>query len=160
VLACQTRLFGIAGSHLFWRGRSAWTDLEAVLHCVGSPTPDPQNLADRLAPESVAMLIDEGLQDLKRRSSATGPENARDLQNLVGTTQPLTLGLPGLRPLAFVGGHPITPAKLNLVTIDPFVQRLLRTPIIRAIDSTAAHTDGCSPCCSCSSGGNFMPSCS
>ncbi|KVT03825.1 hypothetical protein WT24_25655 [Burkholderia sp. MSMB1078WGS] len=31
---------------------------------------NPQDLADRLDPEGVAMLINEGLQDLKRRSSS------------------------------------------------------------------------------------------
>ena len=37
---------------------------------------DPQDLADRLDPEGVAMLIDEGLQDLKRRSSSAWAKNA------------------------------------------------------------------------------------
>ncbi|CAG9254008.1 hypothetical protein BDI4_40077 [Burkholderia diffusa] len=30
-----------------------------MLHGVGSPTGNPQDLADRLAPEGVAMLINE-----------------------------------------------------------------------------------------------------
>ncbi len=37
---------------------------------------NPQDLADRLDPEGVAMLIDEGLQDLKRRSSFAWVKNA------------------------------------------------------------------------------------
>ncbi|CAG9266242.1 hypothetical protein BDI4_970025 [Burkholderia diffusa] len=37
---------------------------------------NPQNLADRLDPEGVAMLIDEGLQDLNRRSSSAWAKNA------------------------------------------------------------------------------------
>jgi hypothetical protein len=31
---------------------------------------NPQDLADRLDPEGVAMLIDEGLQDFRRQSSS------------------------------------------------------------------------------------------
>lgn len=37
---------------------------------------NPQNLADRLDPECVAMLIDEGFQDLIRRSSSAWAKNA------------------------------------------------------------------------------------
>ncbi len=37
---------------------------------------NPQDLADRLDPEGVAMLIDEGPQDLKRRSSSAWAKNA------------------------------------------------------------------------------------
>jgi hypothetical protein len=37
---------------------------------------NPQDLADRLDPEGVAMLIDEGLQDFRRRSSSAWAKNA------------------------------------------------------------------------------------
>src|SRR5258708_39155356 len=37
---------------------------------------NPRDLADRLDPEGVALLIDEGLQDLRRRSSSAWAKNA------------------------------------------------------------------------------------
>jgi len=37
---------------------------------------NPQDLADRLDPEGAAMLIEEGLQDFRRRSSSAWAKNA------------------------------------------------------------------------------------
>ena len=69
---------------------------------------DPQDLAGRLDPEGLAMLMEKGLQDVRRRSTSVWAKNARvRLQELIGTVQFFNLALRRLNALTFrrVGKH-------------------------------------------------------
>ena len=57
-------------------GRSAGAARAAALHGVDTLTGRPARLAERLDPDGIAMLVDEVLQDLSRRSSSAWAKNA------------------------------------------------------------------------------------
>jgi hypothetical protein len=69
-------------------GCAAW------LHGAGTRRGDLQDLADRLDPKGITVLVDERHQDFSRRSSSAWAKNAlAKLQNLVGLAQFLDLAL-------------------------------------------------------------------
>ncbi len=106
---------------------------------------NPQDLADRLDPEGVAMLIDEGFQDLIRRSSSAWAKNAlASLRiSLVLRNSLFSRSSVFRRSRSLV----VRPARSPLSISSRLTQSFSVCgvqPIIGAIDSTAAHSEGCS----------------
>ena len=111
---------------------------------------DPQNLAARLDPKRVAVLVDEFPQDLSRRSSSAWAKNAlatfkislARCSSLFSRSSSLTrcaydVVTPSRTPVSIS-------TRLTHVSSDCGTQ-----PIFGAIDSTANHSDRYSPRCSC-----------
>jgi len=109
-----------------------------------------QNLANWLDPECVAMLVDEALQDLSRRSSSAWAKNAL-------ATFKISLAL---RSSLFSRSSSLIRSRSMLVRPSrmPVSTSCLRVhscrvwgaqPIFNAIDSMAAQVEGYSPRCSC-----------
>ena len=94
------------------------------------------------------MLVDKGLQDLRRRSSsALGEKRAGQLQDLVGLAQFAHLALELLHTLSLAGRHPFSHVRIDLGALN--VQRLRHAANVGRDGLDGAHSDGYSPRCSC-----------
>src|SRR5690606_1443090 len=111
---------------------------------------DLQNLADRLDPKLIAMPIDKGSQDLKRRSSSAWAKNAlASFRISLARRSSLTSRS---RSLTRCASAVETPGRSPASTSARFTHSSSvcgTQPILGAIDSTAAQSDGYSPRCSC-----------
>ena len=110
---------------------------------------DLHDAADRLDPKALVMLVDEALQDLMRRSSSAWAKNA--LASLR-----ISLALRSSRfsrswPLMRWASDVETPSRYPASTSCWRTQACSvcgTQPILLAMNSTAAHCDGCSWRCS------------
>src|SRR6185312_9836749 len=111
---------------------------------------NPQDLADRLDPEGVAMLIYKGLQDFRRRSSSAWAKNAlASFRISLARRNSLTSRSSALRRSR---SGVVTPSRSPLSTSSRLTHPSsvwLVQPILGAMDSIAAHCEGYSPRCSC-----------
>src|SRR6185312_2242051 len=111
---------------------------------------DLQNFADRLDPEGVPMFVDEVPQDLNRRSNSAWAKNAlASFRISLARRSSLTSRSSSLTRCA---SAVVTPPRMPVSTSCRWTQpsKVCGTqPIFGAIESTAAHSDGYSPRCSC-----------
>ena len=115
----------------------------ATLRDADTQTGDLQHGADRLDPKGIAMLVDEIPQDLSRRSSSAWAKSAGQLQYLVGPAQFLDLALQILEPLRLAGSDAFAHASMSTSNRLTHSCSVCGTqPILGAIDSMAAHSDG------------------
>ena len=109
-----------------------------------------QDLAERLDPEGIALLVNKGSHNFSRRSSYAGAKNALvsfsisldRRSSLISRTSSLTCWASAV----------VTPSRLPAYTSARLTYsfRIRGTqPISGAMDSMAAHSDGYSPRCSC-----------
>jgi hypothetical protein len=109
-----------------------------------------QDLADRLDPMGIAMLVDEIPQDLSRRSSSAWAKNAlASFRISLARRSSLTSRSSSFTRLRLGGRHALAHAGIDLVSLDPFEQRLRHAADLRRDRFDAAHSDGYSPRCSC-----------
>ena len=122
---------------------------------LGSMTPvtrrgNLQNLADRLDPIGIAVLVDVRLQLLSRRSSSAWAKNALAVLRMsLARRSSLTSRC---NALSCSRSLLVKPSRWPLSTSSRLTQSLSvcgTQPIFGAIDSIAAHSDGYSPRCSC-----------
>ncbi len=113
---------------------------------------DLQDLADRLDPVGAAVFVDKLPQDLSRRSSSAWAKNAlASLRISLARRSSLTSRSSSLTRWA---SALVTPGRVPASTSwrCTHVNSVWGTQeIFGAIDSTAAHNDGYSPWCSCTS---------
>ena len=107
---------------------------------------DLQYLADRLDPESVAVLVDEVPQDLSRRSNSAWAKNAlASFRISLARRSSLTSRF---RSFTRCASLVVTPSRTPSSTSTRFTHSCSvcgTQPILGAIDSMAAHSDGYSP---------------
>ena len=109
-----------------------------------------QNLADRLNPVGVAVLVDEVPQDLSRRSSSAWAKNALASFriSLARRSSLFSRSSSFSRCWSVVVTPALAPVSTSLRSTHSF--RVCATqPILSAMDSMAAHSEGYSPRCSC-----------
>ena len=93
---------------------------------------DLQYLADRLDPVGIAMLVDEVLQDLSRRSSSAWAKNAlASFRISLARRSSLTSRSEFLDALRLGGRDALAHAGIDLVALDPFQQRLRHAADLR-----------------------------
>lgn len=84
---------------------------------------DPQQRADRLDPETLTVLVDKRPHFFLRRSSSACAKRTGQPQNLVGLAQFFDFAFERLDALTLGGRYAITHASVDLVFLDPIVQR-------------------------------------
>jgi hypothetical protein len=107
---------------------------------------NPRDVADRHDPESVEILIDEGPLDFRWRSSSAWAKNA--LANSRISLARRNSFFSRSRVLRRSRSGVVTPPRSPLSIWSRLTQPnivWLDEPVIRAMFSTAAHSDGCSP---------------
>src|SRR5450830_1339501 len=109
-----------------------------------------QDLAERLDPIGITMLVDEGSQDFSRRSSSAWAKNAlASLSISLARRNSLTSRSSSFMRCASVV---VTPSRMPASTSARLTHSFKvcgTQPIFGAMDSMAAHRDGYSPRCSC-----------
>jgi hypothetical protein len=111
---------------------------------------DLQDATDRLDPELLAMLVDEGLQDLMRRSSSAWAKNALASFriSLALRSSRTSRSSSFTRCASLVVTPSRTPASTSARLTHSFSVYGTQ-PILGAMDSMAAHSDGYYLRCSC-----------
>lgn len=131
--------------HFFSKGPGTAFMRLAKQRCMSSISPrgDLQDLPERLDPEGLAMLVDEVLQDLSRRSSSAWAKNALASFNIsLALHNSLTSRS---RSLTRWASLVVTPSRTPASTSDRLAHSLSvcgTQPILGAMDSIAAHNDG------------------
>src|SRR3990167_4980164 len=111
---------------------------------------DLQHFADRLDPEGLSMLINEVVQDFRRRSSSAWAKNAlASFRISLALRSSLFSRSSSFRRCS----SEVVMPSLTPVSISSRLTHSLRVcgtqPILGAMDSMAAHSEGYSPRCSC-----------